>query len=173
VRREREARGWSLRELAQAAALTPTTVHRLEKGASPPRLDSVIAIADALGVAVCDLLGDEFSRPKGTDTQAAAGSLARAERGDFAHEGAAALTGDPHLSASLGLKRAEVKQLWDLATRLAQVGISLNTPVQAIRAVDLLRSLTPEGATETSTPPKTPAEGRQRGRRPADAESPK
>lgn len=127
ARQEREARGWSMGELAQAAGLTPTIVYRLEKGSNPPRLD----------------------RPS-RDTQA----VTRAQ------SAVSALGVDPGLRASLGLKRAESARLWELSDRLEEIGIYLDTPLQAIRALDFLRSLDPspgKAATES-----LPVVGRQR-----------
>jgi transcriptional regulator with XRE-family HTH domain len=138
VRREREARGWSMSELARVAGLRPSTVYRLETGSQPPRLDSLIAIADALGLAVCDLIADGASRPSSRD------ALDAATSGRLQHTGVTALSEDRDLRAGLGLKRAELGRLWNLSDVLARAGIVLDTPLQAVRALDLLRSLGPE-----------------------------
>ena len=60
-----------------------------------------------------------------------------------------ALSEDRELRASLGLKRAELKRLWNLSDALAQAGITLHTPLQAFRALDLLRSLEPGASSKT------------------------
>jgi len=143
VRRARETRGWSRRQLAQAAGLTPTTVYRLEKGSNPPRLDSVIAIADALEVTVCDLIADGTSRVVRSGGRRAPAPPDRVQCGEGRQAGVATLSEDAGLCASLGLKRAELARLWELSSRLARIGIDLITPLQAIRALDLLRSLEP------------------------------
>jgi transcriptional regulator with XRE-family HTH domain len=126
VRREREARGWSMSELARVAGLRPSTVYRLETGSQPPRLDSLIAIADGA------------SRPSSRD------ALDAATSGRLQHTGVTALSEDRDLRAGLGLKRAELGRLWNLSDVLARAGIVLDTPLQAVRALDLLRSLGPE-----------------------------
>ena len=50
-------RGLTIRQLADASGLHPSTVSRLETGARRLRLDHVEALADALGVAPEELLG--------------------------------------------------------------------------------------------------------------------
>lgn len=77
-----------------------------------------------------------------------------------AQSAVSALGVDPGLRASLGLKRAESARLWELSDRLEEIGIYLDTPLQAIRALDFLRSLDPspgKAATES-----LPVVGRQR-----------
>ncbi len=146
VRREREARGWSMSELARTAGLRPSTVYRLETGSQPPRLDSLIAIADALGLAVCALIGDGSPSPPLQHADGPA-TLATTQQ-----PGVTALSEDRDLCASLGLKRTELRRLRQLADALARAGILLDTPLQAVRALDLLRSLGPEASAKRSVP---------------------
>jgi ribosome-binding protein aMBF1 (putative translation factor) len=54
-----EARGWeglSQQQLAEQVALSQIEISLLERGLQCPRLDAVVALADALGVQVRDLL---------------------------------------------------------------------------------------------------------------------
>jgi transcriptional regulator with XRE-family HTH domain len=56
----REARGWSLQKLASDAGLSISVVHRIERGLEPnPRVNTLKAIARALGVHFTDLVADE------------------------------------------------------------------------------------------------------------------
>lgn len=50
LRLARELRGWSQRELADRAGLKQAQISRLESGKREPRLSTVRALADALGV---------------------------------------------------------------------------------------------------------------------------
>lgn len=45
-----EEKGWSLRELARRADLPPATVHKIATSDSQPRVDTLEALAYALGV---------------------------------------------------------------------------------------------------------------------------
>jgi transcriptional regulator with XRE-family HTH domain len=57
VRRLRRAAGITLRELASRAGLDLSTVHKLEQGRiDNPRLDTLVALANALGVGVAALV---------------------------------------------------------------------------------------------------------------------
>ncbi len=54
-----EARGWigmSQGQLARKVGVAPSQVGRLENGERCPRLDRIVALADALGIQVRDLL---------------------------------------------------------------------------------------------------------------------
>ena len=53
VAERRLARGMSQHELAQAVGTTQSAIARLETGGRPPRIDTLLRIADALG---CDLV---------------------------------------------------------------------------------------------------------------------
>lgn len=56
IRRERVAKGWSQRQLADAAKLTKFQVSRYETGDTAVTTDRLQEIADALGVSVTRLL---------------------------------------------------------------------------------------------------------------------
>jgi len=63
VRKFREARGWTIKELAERADLTPNGVSRIELHYRSPGADTVVKLADALGVEPGDLF------PKGGPLQ--------------------------------------------------------------------------------------------------------
>ncbi len=46
----RHAKGWSLRQLAEAAGVGPTTIHRLEGGDVRIQYDIILRICDALAL---------------------------------------------------------------------------------------------------------------------------
>ena len=53
----RDAKGWSMNELARRSGLNPPTLQKIEKGLSAdPSVSLVVAIARALGTSVEDLL---------------------------------------------------------------------------------------------------------------------
>jgi DNA-binding Xre family transcriptional regulator len=56
VRREREARGWSLGELCRRTGMQPPNLSRLESGKHMPSLETLERVAGALGVRVADLV---------------------------------------------------------------------------------------------------------------------
>jgi len=53
VAEQRRARGLSQRELAELCATTQSAIARLERGVRPPRLDTLLRIAEALD---CELV---------------------------------------------------------------------------------------------------------------------
>jgi len=53
VAERRQARGFSQRELAELVGTTQSAIARLERGGRPPRIDTLLRIADALD---CDLV---------------------------------------------------------------------------------------------------------------------
>lgn len=55
IRQEREARGWSLGDLAQRTRIQPPNLSRLENGKHVPSLETLERLAKALGVRVADL----------------------------------------------------------------------------------------------------------------------
>jgi transcriptional regulator with XRE-family HTH domain len=55
VAERRQARGLSQRELAELVGTTQSAIARLERGGRPPRIDTLLRIADALD---CDLVVD-------------------------------------------------------------------------------------------------------------------
>jgi DNA-binding Xre family transcriptional regulator/CheY-like chemotaxis protein len=56
VRHEREARGWSLADLARRTGMQPPNLHRLESGKHVPSLETLERVAEALGLRVADLV---------------------------------------------------------------------------------------------------------------------
>jgi ribosome-binding protein aMBF1 (putative translation factor) len=63
VATRREARGLSQHELAELVGTTQSAIARLETGGRPPRIDTLLRIAEALD---CDLLVE--LRPRGHET---------------------------------------------------------------------------------------------------------
>ena len=63
IRGYRKLRGWSQEQLAEAAELHLSTVGQIERGIKIPSLDTIQAIAHALGIKSGKLL-DEGSLPK-------------------------------------------------------------------------------------------------------------
>jgi transcriptional regulator with XRE-family HTH domain len=55
VAERRQAKGFSQRELAEIVGTTQSAIARLERGGRPPRIDTLLRIADALE---CDLVVD-------------------------------------------------------------------------------------------------------------------
>lgn len=55
VAEQRLAKGFSQRELAEIVGTTQSAIARLERGGRPPRIDTLLRIADALD---CDLVVD-------------------------------------------------------------------------------------------------------------------
>jgi transcriptional regulator with XRE-family HTH domain len=53
VAERRQAKGLSQRELAELVGTTQSAIARLERGGRPPRIDTLLRIADALD---CDLV---------------------------------------------------------------------------------------------------------------------
>ena len=57
VRRRRMALGLSLRQLSARSGVPPSTIHGIERGhQTSPAIDTVSALAEALGVSVATLL---------------------------------------------------------------------------------------------------------------------
>jgi len=55
VAAQRQAKGFSQRELAEIVGTTQSAIARLERGGRPPRIDTLLRIADALE---CELVVD-------------------------------------------------------------------------------------------------------------------
>jgi transcriptional regulator with XRE-family HTH domain len=55
VAERRQEKGFSQRELAEIVGTTQSAIARLERGGRPPRIDTLLRIADALD---CDLVVD-------------------------------------------------------------------------------------------------------------------
>lgn len=58
VRKWRRARGFTQEKLAELANLHVNSISLIERGLVPPTLDSILLIADALGVKVSDLVDE-------------------------------------------------------------------------------------------------------------------
>jgi transcriptional regulator with XRE-family HTH domain len=56
LRDRRVAAGWSQQELSDRCGLHLTEISRLENGRRNPRLDTIVKVADALGVPAAELL---------------------------------------------------------------------------------------------------------------------
>jgi transcriptional regulator with XRE-family HTH domain len=66
IRRERERRGMSLRELARRAGLSPSLVSQIETGKSEPSVSSLAAIVGEIGLSLNELVfGEEPQKPAG------------------------------------------------------------------------------------------------------------
>lgn len=59
VRAQREARGDSLRTLATRSGISPSMISDIERGAKSPTVVTLVRLAEALGVGVAALVGDE------------------------------------------------------------------------------------------------------------------
>ena len=62
VRHERQSRGWTLDQLAEAAAVSRRMVVNVEQGAANPSVGTLLKISDALGVGLPALV--ELPQPK-------------------------------------------------------------------------------------------------------------
>lgn len=58
VRRNRERRGMSLTDLSRISGVSRGYLHLIEKGEQNPSQDKLVAIANALGVMVAELIGE-------------------------------------------------------------------------------------------------------------------
>jgi transcriptional regulator with XRE-family HTH domain len=58
MKRARKAQGMSLADVAKRAGLLPEAVARAERAGIDPRVSTALAIADALGVPICELLDE-------------------------------------------------------------------------------------------------------------------
>lgn len=65
VAREREARGLSQRELGELTGTTQSAIARLESGGRPPRIDTLLRIANALDCALVVELRPRTSTDRG------------------------------------------------------------------------------------------------------------
>ena len=62
-----EQRGFSQNKLAKAAQMSHSGLSSILSGASSPKENTLRAIAEALGVSVAELTGEDIERPKPTD----------------------------------------------------------------------------------------------------------
>jgi transcriptional regulator with XRE-family HTH domain len=58
LRQLREAKGWTLEELGEAAGMNELQVGHIERGASDPKLSTLVKLAKALGIPPRELLRD-------------------------------------------------------------------------------------------------------------------
>lgn len=56
LRQLREAKGWTLEELAEAAKMNELQVGHIERGASDPKLSTITKLAKAFGISSGELL---------------------------------------------------------------------------------------------------------------------
>ena len=56
VRELREGNGWTLEVLAETAKMNALQVGHIERGASDPKLSTMVKLAKALGISISDLL---------------------------------------------------------------------------------------------------------------------
>ena len=63
VRQERQARGWTLDQLAEAAGVSRRMVVNVEQGAANPSVGTLLRISDALGVGLPTLVETPVPKP--------------------------------------------------------------------------------------------------------------
>ena len=56
VRRLREAKGWTIEQMGEAAGMNELQVGHIERGASDPKLSTILKLAKGLGVRPEELL---------------------------------------------------------------------------------------------------------------------
>lgn len=100
VRQERQARHWTLDQLAEAAAVSRRMVVNVEQGAANPSVGTLLRISDALGVGLPALVDSPHRRP-----------VQVTRRG----QGAALWTGSSggHGVLVAGTEPPDVLELWD------------------------------------------------------------
>ncbi len=81
LRARREALGLSQAELAEKVRISPNYVSVLERGLKLPALDTLVALAKALGVPVSDLLGEPRPDPWLEEVVTVAATVPRPLRG--------------------------------------------------------------------------------------------
>lgn len=62
MRRARKRAGLAIKGLAQLANVGRNTVWQIENGKNSPRLDTVIMLADALGISIDEFTGHKIRR---------------------------------------------------------------------------------------------------------------
>ncbi|PNI08349.1 XRE family transcriptional regulator [Arthrobacter sp. AFG7.2] len=100
VRHERQARGWTLDQLAEAAGVSRRMVVNVEQGAANPSVGTLLRISDALGIGLPALV--DTPRPK---------PVTVTRRGDGAALWSSASGGRGVLVA--GTQSPDVVELWD------------------------------------------------------------
>lgn len=111
VRGERQARGWTLDQLAEAAAVSRRMVVNVEQGGVNPSVGTLLRLSEALGVGLPDLV--EPPRPQ---------TLKVTRRG----EGAALWTGSTGGQGVLvaGIADPDVVELWDWTLKAGETHAS-------------------------------------------------
>lgn len=64
LRAARQARGWTLEDLAERAAMSPSTLSRLESGKRQASLELLVPLTRQLGIRIDDLLPQEVPDPR-------------------------------------------------------------------------------------------------------------
>ena len=100
VRTERQARRWTLDQLAEAAGVSRRLVVNVEQGATNPSVGTLLRIAEALGVGLPDLVQSPDPKPVKVTRSGEGAVLWAGENG-----GRAVLVA--------GTTRPEVFELWD------------------------------------------------------------
>jgi transcriptional regulator with XRE-family HTH domain len=100
VRRERQARGWSLDQLAAASGVSRRMLVTVEQGAANPSVGTLLRISDALGVGLPALVEPAGSRPVKVTRQ---GEGAALWSGEFGGRGVLVAGTEP----------PDVVELWD------------------------------------------------------------
>ena len=77
LRRYRNERGLSVRDLAVEAGVHYVSIVRLENGKFDPRLSTLRKLAKALGVTVCDLIDKPSNKGRKNGTDKTKGRLLR------------------------------------------------------------------------------------------------
>lgn len=62
IRRKRQARGWTLNQLADAAGISRRQLVNVEQGDANPSIGTLLAMSDALGISLSDLVEPPSAR---------------------------------------------------------------------------------------------------------------
>src|SRR5688572_3096234 len=81
VRHERQARGWTLAQLAEASGVSRRMLINVEQGAANPSVGTLLRITDALGVGLPALVEPPQSRPIRITRHGDGAALWRSEAG--------------------------------------------------------------------------------------------
>lgn len=100
VRGARQARGWTLDDLAARSGVSRRAVVNVEQGASSPSIDTLLKLARALGASLASLVEDATASPVVVHRHAEHTVLWRGERG-----------GEARLTATT--MQPNVVELWD------------------------------------------------------------
>lgn len=68
VRRYREALSYSLSDLARESGISRSYLYQIESGESSPTEEKLLALANALGVAITELLGIDSGQPNTSES---------------------------------------------------------------------------------------------------------